>query len=90
MTLGYWPCFSCGRKWTCDFVWPAEKVVVEVEGGTRHGKGRHSRGKGFDESAIPDGRMGVRQSIRARMERHGGTAVIRSEPGDGTEVRLEI
>ncbi len=48
------------------------------------------RGRGFDLESVPDDRMGVRQSIQARMERHGGTAAIRSEPGEGTEVRLEI
>lgn len=48
------------------------------------------RGKGFDPAAIPDGRMGVRESIRARMERYGGTASIRSEPGEGTNVKLEM
>lgn len=48
------------------------------------------RGKGFDPEAVPAGHMGVRESIKARMERYGGTATIRSEPGQGTEVRLEI
>lgn len=48
------------------------------------------RGKGFDPDVVPPGRMGVRESIMARMERHGGTASIRSEPGHGTEVRVEI
>lgn len=48
------------------------------------------RGVGFDEAAVPEGRMGVRESIKARMERHGGSASIRSELGHGTEVRLEI
>ncbi len=31
---------------------------------------------------------GIAESIRARMTRHGGTAVIRSVPGQGTEVEL--
>ena len=31
-----------------------------------------------------------RGSIIDRMTRHGGTATVRSAPGDGTEVRLEI
>ncbi|HET9873402.1 MAG TPA: PspC domain-containing protein [Propionibacteriaceae bacterium] len=48
------------------------------------------RGTGFDVSAIADDRMGVRGSIMDRMNRHGGTAQIRSTPGAGTEVRLEI
>ncbi|MHA7859774.1 PspC domain-containing protein [Tessaracoccus sp. Y36] len=48
------------------------------------------RGKGFDTEQLPDGRMGVRESIRARMERYGGSATIRSELGDGTEVKLEM
>ena len=48
------------------------------------------RGRGFDESRIKADRMGVRESIRARMKRHGGTARIRTEPGEGTEVRLEL
>ncbi|GAB2472553.1 ATP-binding protein [Luteococcus sediminum] len=46
------------------------------------------RGVGFDPEAIGDDRMGVRRSILDRMERHGGTARIRSAPGEGTEVRL--
>lgn len=48
------------------------------------------RGAGFDPDVVPPGRMGVRESIMARMERYGGTASIRSEPGHGTEVRVEM
>ncbi|MFC4910671.1 PspC domain-containing protein [Actinomadura gamaensis] len=48
------------------------------------------RGKGFDLDAVPDDRMGVRGSIIGRMERNGGTATVRTAPGEGTEVRLEI
>lgn len=30
-----------------DFVWPAEKVAVEIQGGTWNG-GRHTSGKGYE------------------------------------------
>ncbi|WP_308113582.1 sensor histidine kinase [Kineosporia corallincola] len=46
------------------------------------------RGPGFDLAAVPEDRLGVRESIIGRMERHGGSARIRSEEGEGTEVRL--
>jgi signal transduction histidine kinase len=45
------------------------------------------RGRGFEESTVPDDRHGVRDSIRDRMRRHGGSASIRTS-SDGTEVRL--
>lgn len=48
------------------------------------------RGTGFDLSTVEDSRHGVRGSILGRMQRHGGRAEIRSEPGDGTEVRLTM
>jgi signal transduction histidine kinase len=48
------------------------------------------RGKGFDLDAIPEDRMGVQGSIIGRMERNGGKATIRTAPGEGTEVRLEL
>ncbi|MGH3455190.1 MAG: PspC domain-containing protein [Nocardioidaceae bacterium] len=48
------------------------------------------RGAGFDPEAIPEGRLGIRESIRGRMERHGGMADVRSAPGEGTEVRLSM
>jgi signal transduction histidine kinase len=48
------------------------------------------RGPGFDPKKIPADRRGVRESIIGRMERFGGTAEIRSEPGDGTEVELTL
>lgn len=48
------------------------------------------RGVGFDLTAVESDRHGVRGSILARMQRHGGKAEIRSTPGDGTEVRLSL
>jgi signal transduction histidine kinase/phage shock protein PspC (stress-responsive transcriptional regulator) len=48
------------------------------------------RGVGFDPDAIADDRMGVRGSIIDRVERHGGTATIRSNPGEGTEIALSV
>ncbi|MQA93538.1 MAG: PspC domain-containing protein [Streptosporangiales bacterium] len=48
------------------------------------------RGRGFDRSAVPEDRMGVKESIIGRMERHGGTATVRSAPGEGTEVQVRI
>ncbi len=48
------------------------------------------RGRGFDLSAIAEDRYGVRNSIMDRMGRHGGTADVRSTPGEGTEVRLHL
>ncbi|MFC8040094.1 PspC domain-containing protein [Paenarthrobacter sp. NPDC057355] len=47
------------------------------------------RGPGFAIEAIPDDRLGVKESIIGRMKRHGGTAVINSS-SDGTEVRLAL
>jgi signal transduction histidine kinase/phage shock protein PspC (stress-responsive transcriptional regulator) len=48
------------------------------------------RGPGFDLDAVPQDRLGVRQSIIGRMERHGGRAQITSGPGEGAEVHLTI
>jgi signal transduction histidine kinase len=39
---------------------------------------------------VPADRLGVRNSIIDRMQRHGGTADIRTAPGEGTEVRLSM
>ena len=48
------------------------------------------RGPGFDPDAVPQDRLGVRQSIIGRMARHGGLATVRSSLEDGTEVQLEM
>ena len=47
------------------------------------------RGRGFDPAAVPADRYGIAQSVVGRMERNGGKAIVRSSPGEGTEVRLE-
>ena len=47
------------------------------------------RGPGFDLDAIAEDRHGVRQSIIARMERHGGSARVR-RMSTGTEVALTL
>nr|WP_236809304.1 ATP-binding protein [Amycolatopsis albispora] len=48
------------------------------------------RGKGFDPDAVPDDRHGLADSIRGRMERNGGKCRLRTAPGEGTEVQLEM
>ncbi|MFB2556381.1 ATP-binding protein [Herbiconiux liangxiaofengii] len=65
------------------------RVLLEQSAG-------HSRveiaddGPGFDPEAIGDDRLGVRQSILARLARvPGGAAEVRSRPGAGTRVILE-
>ncbi len=40
--------------------------------------------------AAADGRLGVAQSIQGRLRDLGGTAVITSAPGEGTEVELRV
>lgn len=67
----------------------AVQVFAEVEGNTVFVSVR-DRGPGFDLDAVPDDRMGVRESIIGRMQRNGGTARLRSVPDGGTEVELEM
>jgi len=47
------------------------------------------RGCGCDPGLVAAGR-GLAQSVVGRMDRCGGTAVIRSTPGEGTEVELHL
>lgn len=47
------------------------------------------RGPGFDLTAVPADRRGVRESIIGRMQRRGGRATVHAAPGGGgTEVEL--
>ncbi len=62
-------------------------VEVEPEGVTAFVR---DRGRGFDPAAVDGDRRGIAESIVGRMDRHGGTAEITSEPGTGTEVALSV
>ena len=44
------------------------------------------RGRGFDPAAVPAHRRGLAESIHARMRVAGGSAEVRSAPGQGTTV----
>jgi signal transduction histidine kinase len=58
----------------------AERVSVFVR----------DRGAGFDPAAVPSDRRGLRDSVAGRLTRLGGTADVRSAPGEGTEVELSL
>ena len=47
-------------------------------------------GRGFTESESASDRLGLRQSVRRRIEQLGGSVVIWSRPGAGTSVRLTV
>ena len=68
---------------------PVVSVYVEVGPGAISVFVR-DRGKGFDPALVPIDRQGVRESIVARVQRHGGAASVTSVPGEGTEVALEV
>jgi phage shock protein PspC (stress-responsive transcriptional regulator)/signal transduction histidine kinase len=65
------------------------QVFVEVEGEKVTVYVR-DRGVGFDPASVDTDRRGVSESIVGRMARHGGVAVVRSTPGQGTEVELTM
>jgi signal transduction histidine kinase len=48
------------------------------------------RGKGFDPDAVSVDRHGLADSIRGRMDRHGGSVKLRTTIGEGTEVQLAM
>lgn len=64
-------------------------VFAEVDGGSVSVFVR-DRGRGFDPDTVPGDRKGLSDSIRARMLRHGGSARIRTQLGEGTEVALTM
>jgi len=70
----------------------AERVVVYAEpddgpGATGLFVSVKDNGIGFDVDAVNE-RIGMRDSIRSRIESIGGRVEISSRPGRGTEVRL--
>ncbi|WP_152649145.1 sensor histidine kinase [Demequina flava] len=62
----------------------AEVTATEVEIYVRDG------GPGFDPATIPEDRLGIRQSIIGRIERHHGHAAVQSAPGSRTEVSITV
>jgi phage shock protein PspC (stress-responsive transcriptional regulator) len=67
----------------------AVSIFVEV-GPDRVEAYVRDRGRGFSPEDVGSDRHGIAHSIRARIDRAGGTTVISSGPGDGTEVHLWI
>jgi len=65
-------------------------VSVYVESGTGTADVFvRDRGPGFDIAALPEGRLGVRESIVGRMRRAGGHATVTSRD-TGTEIHLTV
>ena len=62
--------FYSKRKWRSDFVWPAQKLIVEVEGGI-FTAGRHVRPNGYQKDC-------EKYNMAARL----GYAVLRFTPHD--------
>ncbi len=66
------------------------EVSVYIEGGAA-GVDVYirDRGTGFDMDAVPEDRLGIRQSVIGRMRRAGGNVTVRPTP-TGTEVHLHF
>ncbi len=48
------------------------------------------QGVGFDQSLVDDGRLGLKESVVARLREVGGSSRLFSAPGSGTTVVLEV
>lgn len=59
--------FSPPRMWRADFAWmEPRRVLLEVEGGTWC-RGRHSRGKGFEEDCLKYGEAALQGWLVLRV-----------------------
>jgi signal transduction histidine kinase len=76
-------CAAGTRAWVLVETEEAEVTVTVRDDGPGMAPGR------LDEAAAA-GRLGVAQSIKGRIRELGGTVVITSAPGQGTEVELRI
>jgi hypothetical protein len=47
-------------------------------------------GRGFDEASVGHERLGLRHSVRGRIERAGGNVTVFSSPGAGTSVLMRL
>jgi signal transduction histidine kinase len=47
-------------------------------------------GSGFEEAETGDDRLGLRQSVRRRIELVSGTVQVWSTPGRGTSVMIRV
>lgn len=68
---------------------PVVSIYAEVEP-QRVSAYVRDRGAGFVPAEVGADRRGIAESIRGRMARHGGSASVRSAPGQGTEVELVL
>ena len=64
-------------------------MFVEVDGAELTGFVRDT-GCGFDPGAVAGDRRGISESIVGRVQRAGGTALLPSQPGVGTEVEIRV
>jgi signal transduction histidine kinase/phage shock protein PspC (stress-responsive transcriptional regulator) len=64
-------------------------VFVEADDAELSGFVRDT-GHGFDPTAVAPDRRGISESIVGRVNRLGGTAVLTSRPGAGTEVEVRV
>ena len=72
-----------GTAWVLLESAPDEVVVTVRDDGPGIAPGRL-------ETASQDGRLGFAQSVRGRVADLGGSVVVVSEPGQGTEVELHV
>ncbi len=64
-------------------------VFVEADDAELTGFVRDT-GRGFVPATVGEDRRGISESIVGRIQRAGGTAVLTSSPGNGTEVELRV
>ena len=77
--------FAPGRKYRFDFAWPAWRLAVEIEGGTRNG-GRHTTGSGFEADC---GKYNLATEMGWRVLRFTTAMVARAEAIDTVRRILE-
>ena len=68
----------------------AGRVSVYAEFGGAPAVFVRDRGRGFDPGAVPADRRGIAESIQGRLERHGGSALLHTAPGQGAEWELRL